>query len=340
MPQLLLPAAFYSFTPPSSPTKLSETINWLKRTPMSVPLPPSPTKSCDSFDTEPDFNASTESLALTHSKFWKNMNSSPKESRTLPLQGKTSSSSLVPSPVGTSQREASRWLFRPSPVRAASSASPADELGDHFARSLPTSGEKQEGLRRRRKAAQERVDRMRVHLGINAHEARPSIALSKNNLSTAIGGPGSSGKHQRYDSGSHEHGDSDAAFRELQKLHTATTTEVPQEKPIKLPPTHEDFLYHSLFRIQNRNLRQFDCVGCKTTHKQTLHRETSDIWLLQGCRHYVHAACFDKIRDDDTPSDTGNCFHCSNLKRNARAHSQKGMNMRLNRLLDRKSGIF
>jgi hypothetical protein len=225
-------------------------------------------------------------------------------------------------------------------VRATASVSPADELGDHFARSLPTYKGKQAELRRRRKAAQERVERMRVHLGVNAHKACPSTALNRENLFTATEGIGSSGKHQRYDSGSYEHGDSDAAFHELQKLHTVTTTEVPQGNPIKLPPIDEDFLYHCLFRIQNRTLRQFDCVGCKTTHKQTLHQETSNIWLLQGCRHYVHAACFDRIRDDDTPSDPGNCFHCSNLKRNAQAHSQEETGMRLNRLLDRTSGIF
>ncbi|KAF2632534.1 hypothetical protein BU25DRAFT_453750 [Macroventuria anomochaeta] len=335
MSQLLQPLSIFDFTPPSSPTRLSDTMKWLKRTPTSVPLPPSPTKSREGSDDDSRSTSSTESLTLTESNFAKVIRSLQRKSSTLTLQQKASSLSLSTTPVGTPQREAARWLFGPSPVHAVTSGPPVDELSDHFVRSLPTYQEKQAELCRRQEASRERVKRMRAHLGAQGFRPTPALINEINDPFTAIEGTEPSGKHQRYDSGSHEHSDS-GALQKLQKLHTTTTSEPTQEESHKLPLLNEDFLYHAMMRIWSHNMRFFNCVGCNKTHTDPCHQGVAVIWLLHGCRHKVHAACFGTFRDIEAygfPGDTNSCYNCESLKRTMRSHTQEELDMRHKRLL-------
>ncbi|KAF3000758.1 hypothetical protein E8E13_004683 [Curvularia kusanoi] len=51
------------FTPPSSPTRLFESMHWLKRAPTSSPVPPSPTASCSALDNEDDCRPHTPTIS-------------------------------------------------------------------------------------------------------------------------------------------------------------------------------------------------------------------------------------------------------------------------------------
>jgi hypothetical protein len=290
------PFSVFDFTPPASPTttKFSNTMKWFKSTPSSVPLPPSPTKSQHGSDEDNNSAPSTDYPTITQSNFCKAMRSLQKKSSAFPLQPKPTSSSLATTPLDTPQREIVDWFARPSPVRAVTSAPPAAQLGDHFARSLPTYEEKQDELRRRREAARRRVQSMRTYLGVKAKEEPKT------------------GRHQRYDSGSYENMDlSTPKDSQNGTIHTLKTTEPEDEKeqaPISL--LHDlHFLRHALFRLSRPPL-QFHCVGCNETHMTSLSEANSSIWLLQSCMHYVHPDCFGKLLVPDTDG----CFHCTHFK--------------------------
>lgn len=294
MNSLMQPFSVFDFTPPASPTKFSNTIKWFKSTPNSVPLPPSPTRSERSSYEDNNWTASPDYPTITQSNFCKAMRSLQKKSGTFPLQTKLNSSSLAAPPLDTPQREIVDWFARPSPVRAVVSAPPAAELGDHFARSLPSYEEKQEELRRRREAARRRVQSMRTYLGAKAKEETTTT------------------RHQRYDSGSYEHMDA-PALKDVQSStsHTLRTIEPEDEKeqaPVSL--LHNlTFLRHALFRLSQPPL-QFHCVACKEIHTTSLSEVNSPIWLLQSCMHHVHPDCFGKL----LVPDIDDCFHCTHFK--------------------------
>jgi hypothetical protein len=294
MAQLLQPPSVFDFTPPPSPTRFSSPMKWLTRTPTSVPLPPSPAKSQDGSDDSKSCS-STEYPTITQSNFSKAMRSLQKKSSTFSLQPKLSCSSLAATPPGTPQREIANWFSKPSPVRVVTPAPLAADLGDHFARSLPTYEEKQGELRRRKEAAQRRVKSMRTYLGAKAKEETATV------------------RHQRYDSGSHEHADS-FALRELQNCTTNTpkTSEEEARGEDQAPASlllDLNFLRHALCRLQRPPL-QFHCVGCKETHRSSLPDEGEVVWLLQSCRHYMHSECFGELLIPDTDG----CFHCTHFK--------------------------
>ena len=179
----------------------------------------------------------------------------------------------------------------------------------------------------------ERVGRMRDYLGINARKESPFMVHEVADPFKAAEETACSGKHQRYDSGSHEH--SGIALQELTKLHAPSISESFATETITLLSLHRDFLSHSLFRIRKRNSCYLLCVCCNTTHKEALHEGTSVVWLLQGCRHYVHAACFDKLHDNS--SGAGSCYNCDTFKRMVKSCGPKEMGMRHERLLESTS---
>lgn len=294
MTSLMQPFSVYDFTPPASPTKFSNTMKWFKSTPTTSPLPPSPMRSQHGLDDDNNSTPSTDYPTITQSNFCKAMRSLQKKSSAFQLQASVSSSSLALTRPDTPQREIVDWFARPSPVRAVTSALPAAEIGDHFARSLPTYEEKQDELRRRREAARRRVQSMRTYLGAKS-KAEPTAA-----------------RHQRYDSGSFEQMDS-SSLKDPQPCATSAlkTTEPEDEKeqaPVSLLRDLH-FIRHALFRLSRPPL-QFHCVGCKETHTTSHIDANSPIWLLQSCRHYVHPDCFGKLLVPDTDG----CFHCTHFK--------------------------
>lgn len=143
--------------------------------------------------------------------------------------------------------------------------------------------------------------------------------------------------HQRYDSGSHEHADSDA-LQILQNLHDTNESETTGDEPFALRPLDQDFIFHSLFRLRSRPPLRFDCVGCKEAHRYSLFAEAAVIWLLQSCGHYVHSGCFGKLRDPEESDYTDDCFHCAHFKLMLKKLSQDEMDLRHERLLDATSG--
>ncbi|KAF1365691.1 hypothetical protein EJ07DRAFT_170394 [Lizonia empirigonia] len=199
-------------------------MNRLKSRPSSVPLPPSPTKPREYSDNDKDSVSSRESLILPESKFTKVLKSLQKKSSTFPLQQKARSPSLPTPPVVTPQREAPKWPFRhsgPSPVLTSASAISVSELGDHFVRIVPNYAELQARLKRRRKATEERVKKMRAYLGVETPKPtvqevnHPFVANKRTGKQTI--------SHQRIDSGSHDHADSDA-FHGQQKRDATSTS--------------------------------------------------------------------------------------------------------------------
>ncbi|KAF3039108.1 hypothetical protein E8E11_004503 [Didymella keratinophila] len=318
MTSLMQPFSVYDFTPPASPTKFSNTMKWFKSTPTTSPLPPSPMRSQHGSDDDSNYTPSIDCPTITQSNFCKAMRSLQKKSNTLPLQPKPSSSSLAATQLESPQREIVDWFARPSPVRAVTSAPPAAELGDNFARDLPTYKEKQDELRRRREAARRRVQSMRTCLGVK----------SKDEPTTA--------GHQRYDSGSFEHiGSSTLKDSQDGTITTLRTTESEDEKeqaPISL--LHDlHFIRHALFRLSRPPL-QFHCAGCKETHTTSLSDPNSPIWLLQNCRHYVHPDCFGKLLVPDTDG----CFHCTHFKMRLRNLGKGEVGEKHNDLLKRTNG--
>ncbi|KZM23239.1 hypothetical protein ST47_g5614 [Ascochyta rabiei] len=236
--------------------------------------------------------------------------------------------SLSTSSVDGSQREASRWLFRPSPIRAATFALPATELGDHFARSLPTYKEKQAELRRRREASKQRVNRMRAYLGA---EMPKTMVQGVDDLFTTIQGTETS--HRRIDSGFQEHNDSEV-FHEFQKPDTSNISELLEDELPMLPPLGEDFIYYALTRIRARDMREFECVACSKTHSNSSQERRAVAWILHGCKHFVHDACLDKLRENEAACRTHGCFNCEALKRMMVRHTTEEMILRHKRLLE------
>ncbi|KAF9699049.1 hypothetical protein EKO04_002852 [Ascochyta lentis] len=330
MSQLLSSPLLCSFTPPASPTGFSGTMRWLKRTPSTIPLPLSPTKAHESSDGDPMF--STEPLPLIESNFTKVFKSLQTRSSTLSLQHKSSSMSLSTSSVDGSQREATRWLFRPSPVRAIASTPPPTELGDHFTRSLPSYEEKQAELRRRREASKKRVNTMRAYLGA---EVPKTIIQAVDDPSTAI--QGTEILHRRIDSGFQEHSDGDV-FEELQKPHTPNVSEPLQDESPILPPLAEDFLYYAMTRVRARDMREFDCIACSKTHKNALYQRPGVVWILHGCKHFMHNTCFDRLQESEAAHESHDCVNCEILKRMVMRHTTVEMVSRHERLLEATRG--
>lgn len=288
------PFSVFDFTPPASPTKFTNTMKWFKSTPTSSPLPSSPTRSQHGADDDSSHSSSSNYPTITQSNFCKAMRSLQRKSSTFPLQPKPASLSPAAALLDAPQREIVDWFARPSPVRAVTSGPPAVELGDHFARSLPTYEEKQHELRRRREAARRRVQSMRTHLGVKAKEEPPTA------------------RHQRYDSGSFEQMDSSTLKPAQDDTTSALKTTEPEDEKEQAPASllHDlHFLRHALFRLSRPPL-QFHCVGCKDTHTTSLSDSNSPIWLLQSCMHYVHPNCFGKLLVPDTDG----CFHCTHFK--------------------------
>lgn len=303
-------------------------MNRLKIRPTSVPLPPLPTIPLEGSYINKDSVSSRESLILPESNFTKVLKSL-KKSSTFPLQQKASSPSPTTSPVVTPQREAPKWPFRhsgPSSVLAAASRISVSELGDHFVRIVPSYAEVQARLKRRRKATEERVKKMRAYLGV---ETPKLTVLEVVNPFVAKERTGKTRSHQRIDSGSHERADSNALHGQ-QKPDATSTSATSQNKASTLVPLTEDFLSYSLMRKRDRSVLEFDCVACQGTHRTSLQDAGAVVWILHGCRHLLHEACFRKMRDLESLSC---CYNCEVLARKMQRYSRDEMALRHKRLL-------
>lgn len=295
MPQALQSLSMFEFTPPASPTRLFGDVPRRGRTPSSVPLPPSPTKSHGSSNDERSYSLSAETSESSLTKVLKSLH---KRTNTLQLQPKPLFPSLTSSPARSPQREVSRWPFRQSPACATPPTTPAAGLGDHFTRMRPTFEETQADMRRRGDASKIRVQKMREWL---TTATTPTFHAAK-----AMGRPAKS--HHRYDSGSHEHSENRSHY-ELPNPHTPEPSDADE-----LEHLPHNTLCHSLFRLRNRTLRRFDCMGCGETHTDSLRDGRPAIWLLYGCRHLVGDTCLDKLRDQSTEDRLGDCHHCGQLR--------------------------
>lgn len=160
------------------------------------------------------------------------------------------------------------------------------------------------------------------------HEYLNTTETPNSDVSQVTERPGMT--HQRYDSGSHEQDDSDAFQEELHELQSTNTSKPLGDKKPTLPPLQEELLWHSLFRLRNRTMRPFDCVGCRKTHTNSLPL----VWLLHGCRHFVHAACLHELRDADCLLDEDGCYRCAHLKLRLKDYSREELDVRQNRLLE------
>lgn len=318
----------HDFAPSSSPTKLFAPMVLLKHTPKSVSLPPSPTRSLDSSD---ESIYSTKSSTPTKPNFTKALKSLPKPSITLPLHQKASQQSLSTTPVGTPTREVRLWPFRPTSTRATTPVPPAEELADHFEKlAVPTNEQLRVKQARRDEAAKERVRNMRAGLVRPEIETPYGVIPEVRESWTVV--EDFAPKHQRFDSASHEHGDD--TMQKLQELHDARTSRQPHN-PITyhLPPLEMDFLYWHLFRMRHSNVYGFDCIVCSHTSKTSL--DQGPVWMLIGCQHFLHAACFLKLRDIEAIDEADSCHNCERLKRMIKLCRPEEMRLRHERMINK-----
>ncbi|KAG9202054.1 hypothetical protein G6514_004722 [Epicoccum nigrum] len=285
---------------------------WLKRTPQTptnMSLPPSPTQSL----------ATSEDLILSFPSPTPREPSSPivpnpltTKSITFPLPTKPCSSTLAASRLGGPSSSTSRWLFRSPPVRAMT-APVKDELGDHFTRTaLPSYQETQGRARRRREASQRRVEGMRGWLASTVGEKEKQKQQQREKEKEKATRGESRGTqtlermHQRYDSGSHEHGA--GGFLEHNDAFAATGDANPP-----LPSLNEDVLWFSLFRLRRRGGGGGGCMGCGEAHADVLSDRGAVMWVLHGCGHRVDDGCLDKLRERGVGKNAVGCHGCRHL---------------------------
>jgi hypothetical protein len=221
-----------------------------------------------------------------------------------------------------------------------------DELGDHFTRTaLPSYQETQARARRRREASQRRVEGMRGWLASTAGEKEKQKQQQqqqqqqqreekeKATRGESRGTQTLERMHQRYDSGSYEHGA--GGFLEHNGAFAATGDAKPP-----LPSLNEDVLWFSLFRLRRRGGGGGSCVGCGEAHADALSdRGAVVVWVLYGCGHRVDDGCLDKLRERGVGKSAVGCHGCRHLGVQLGWFGPGEWRVRRRRLVDATGGV-
>lgn len=298
-PSLQLFSVVVDSSPPSSPTKFSDAMKWLTRTPAGVPLPSSSPTKARKLSTADDDGHDTAFLNpaspdLSESNITKAMRSLRSKPSLLSLYSRPSASaSSVGSPLASPQKEATRWLFR-SPTAQGDVCTPSpSELGDHFARAIVPVESKSAEMRRRREASRMRVAALRDWLGSSTIITTDTPALYSSSPHTSplllqAEPPFHASKaHHRIDSAMHPF------------PFPFSTSPVSLHLSHATPP--EDLLLQTtLFRLPCRPSTHFPCIGCGQTHADSPRdRSGGAVWMLMRCRHLVHGGCLHRLSEGE-----------------------------------------